>query len=140
MTIIVDASTAIKWVLVEDGKPEAMALFREAPLIAPGLMPIECANILSTRVRRGLISTADAQEALETILAAPVGIRAGEPLIPRAYALSVELGRSAYDCLYLALAEAEGGVMVTADLKFVRAVVAHPAYAALVRPLVAETD
>ena len=40
----------------------------------------------------------------------------------------------------LALAEAEGGVMITADLKFVRAVVASPTYAPLVRPLTVDSN
>ncbi len=41
-----------------------------------------------------------------------------EPLFPRAFAIANETYRSLYDCLYLSLAIAIDGQMVTADLKF----------------------
>jgi predicted nucleic acid-binding protein len=45
-TFVVDASVAIKWVIEEDGTPEALALYQRAKLIAPELLVPECANIL----------------------------------------------------------------------------------------------
>lgn len=45
------------------------------------------------------------------------GMRAGR-LFPTAYQLALDTQRSLYDCLYLALAEAVDGLMVTADRKF----------------------
>ena len=45
------------------------------------------------------------------------GMRAGR-LFPTAYQLSLDTQRSLYDCLYLALAEAVDGMMVTADRRF----------------------
>jgi predicted nucleic acid-binding protein len=42
------------------------------------------------------------------------------PLLLRAMALAIATRRAVYDCIYLALAEAEGCELVTADDQFVR--------------------
>ena len=50
--IVIDASVAIKWVVEEDGTPEALALLEKHSLSAPDLFIPECANILWKKVRR----------------------------------------------------------------------------------------
>ncbi len=45
-TLVIDASIAVKWVVDENGTPEALALRARAKLIAPELLIAECANIL----------------------------------------------------------------------------------------------
>lgn len=139
--LVVDASVALKWVLKEEGRDAARALIGAERLIAPDFLILESANTLAMKVRRGLLSADDARRSL-ALLSDEVGLTfvPSRRYMAKAHDLALTLSRSAYDCLYLALAEAEGGVMVTADLKFVRAVVANPAYAALVRPLTGETD
>lgn len=122
MTLVVDASVALKWVLLEEDRERALALLAEDELIAPDLLHVECANALTMRVRRGLISPVDARDALQVILNTPVLIRTSASLVAKALDLSIELGRSAYDSLYLALALAEGAILVTADGKFASAV------------------
>src|SRR6516165_8263674 len=52
MTIIIDASVALKWVIEEDGSEEAGALLRGEPLAAPDLLVVECANVLWAKARR----------------------------------------------------------------------------------------
>jgi predicted nucleic acid-binding protein len=42
-------------------------------------------------------------------------------LLPQAYRIAVETGRTVYDCLYLALAQVHGCTMVTADERFYNA-------------------
>ena len=44
-TLVIDASAAVKWVIEEDGTPQALALHQKAKLIAPDLLIAECANI-----------------------------------------------------------------------------------------------
>lgn len=135
MTLVVDASVALKWVLIEEKREEAMALLTEDELIAPDLFHIECANALTMRVRRGMMNAVDAVDALQIIRSAPVLIRPSSTLVAKAHALSVELTQSSYDCLYLALAVGEGIVLVTADEKFARPILRVPAYAPSVRML-----
>ncbi len=53
MTVIVDASIALKWVIEEDGSDAAGALLLEQLLAAPVLLTIECANGLWAKARRG---------------------------------------------------------------------------------------
>ena len=53
MTVIVDASVALKWVIEEDGSEAAGALLLEEPLAAPDLLIVECANVLWAKARRG---------------------------------------------------------------------------------------
>ena len=48
----------------------------------------------------------------------PVMTFAHWPLLPAALDLAISLHQTVYDCLYLALAEVRGSVMVTADRRF----------------------
>lgn len=135
MTLVVDASVALKWVLLEQDRDRAIALLTEDELIAPDLLHVECANALTMRVRRGLISAVNASDALHVVLNAPVLIRSSASLVAKAHDLSLELQRTAYDSLYLALAVAEDAVLVTADGKFADAVEKTEPYRASVRRL-----
>lgn len=48
MSLVVDASVALKWVLDEEGRPAARALLLgNEPLHAPDFLILECANILA---------------------------------------------------------------------------------------------
>jgi predicted nucleic acid-binding protein len=46
-----NASVALKWVVEEQGTPEALALRQRAKLIAPELLVAECANILGRKFK-----------------------------------------------------------------------------------------
>lgn len=135
MTIIVDASVALKWVIEEDGAEDALRLISVDMLAAPDLLFIECANVLRTRVRRGVMKPADAYSAFSSIQASPIrGIPIG-PHAAAAHTLALELDQSAYDALYLAVALAERATFVTADRKFAAAVSDHPIYRSSIRLL-----
>lgn len=135
MTLVVDASVALKWVLIEEKREEALKLLTEDELIAPDLFHVECANALTMRVWRGKMNAVDAVDALQVILSAPVLIRPSNSLVAKAHALSVELIQSSYDCLYLALAVGEGVVLVTADEKFAKPLLRISTYAPHLRML-----
>ena len=135
MTVIVDVSVAIKWVVDEAGSLAARRLVAEEQLSAPDLMFVECANVLRTKVRRGELAPILAREALRVIDAAPIRSIPGRPHVAAAQAIALELDRSVYDCLYLAIAIAEYAVMVTADARFAIAVQAHPVYAGHLKTL-----
>ena len=117
MSLVIDASVALKWVLDEPGGAEAEALLDEA-LIAPGLWLIEAANALWKRAGRGEISPDEAAERLQALLNAPVATPRAEDDLASALSLASQLAHPVYDCLYLALAIREDTQVVTADTRF----------------------
>lgn len=119
--LVVDASVAIKWLVEEDGSEAALAL-KERDLVAPALLRIEAANVLRTLVARNAATSDDAVELFAFLQDAPVTIvDHDDALEARALKLALELGHPVYDCVYLALAERMGHVLVTADSRFFKA-------------------
>ena len=121
MPLVVDASVAVKWLVKEDGSDRAEALKAE-DLHAPSLIRIEVANVLRTLATSGRLKDAEALQALDLLLDAPV--RLYEPtdaLMRGALAFALRLRHPIYDCLYLALAVELGTRLVTADRRFHRA-------------------
>ncbi len=111
---VVDASVVIKCVIQETGTAEAMAL-RQTQLIAPDLLIAECANILWKKVRRQELLAAEAVWAARLLASADIGLESARPLMERATRLAIDLAHPAYDCIYIALAEASDCDLVTAD-------------------------
>jgi predicted nucleic acid-binding protein len=135
MTIIVDASVALKWVIDEDGAEMARQLIIDEVLAAPDLLFIECANVLWAKARRGHLTQDQARAAMLAIDGAPVRTLPIRPHAAAAQAIALELHQTAYDSLYLAVALAERATMITADEVFARAALAHPVYRNAVRVL-----
>ncbi|MFI4973368.1 MAG: type II toxin-antitoxin system VapC family toxin [Caulobacterales bacterium] len=135
MTVIVDASVAMKWLLVEEGSESANQLIMDEMLAAPDLLFIECANVLRTKTRNGALARESARAALATLDAIPIRTLPIRPHVAAAHSIALELDRSAYDSLYLAVALAERGTLVTADVKFANAAQAHPVYSSALRVL-----
>ena len=117
MSVVIDASVALKWVLDEPGKDAAERLLDEE-LIAPALWLLEAANALWRRVRRGEITGEEATERLAELFNAPVTTVPIETDLTAAAELASVLHHPVYDCLYLALAVREGACVVTADSRF----------------------
>jgi predicted nucleic acid-binding protein len=119
-TVVIDASVAVKWVVEEDGTPEALALRHRSRLIAPELLAAECANILWKKVLREELVRDEALFAARLLQAADIEFLPVRHLLEAAVRLAVELDHPAYDCLYLALADELDCGFVTADERFVR--------------------
>jgi len=128
MTVIVDASVALKWVLEEDGSDAARRLADDELMVAPELLLTECANALRTKVRFGQLDPALSTACLVAIQAMPSRLTPIRSHIAAAHAIALEIDRSAYDSLYLAVALAERATLVTADARFASAALSHPAY------------
>lgn len=111
MTIVVDASIALKWVPKEPGSDAAEEL-REKDLAA-----------------------AEAAERLTEPAKAPVASVPLEPDLPEAVRLALQLNHPVYDCLYLALAKRLRTYVVTADRRFGEAVANHRTHVGQVRVL-----
>jgi predicted nucleic acid-binding protein len=120
MTFVLDAAVALKWVLPEPDSAKALQLrtdFQAAVhvLLAPDVLPVECAHALTRAERRGVIAVGDADLHLLNILATAVPLHPFQALLRRAVAISSAVRIGVYDCLYVALAEREGCQLVTAD-------------------------
>lgn len=125
MTIIVDASVAIKWVIDEEPLAEtaaARSIIGRYEVAAPSLFDFELASILWSKRRRGLLPDADVTAIALALQAAPIRRINDEGLWLRALTLADSVGHPPYDCAYVAaglLAGASG--VVTADQRFARA-------------------
>ena len=122
MRLVVDASVAVKWLVTEDGSDMARALVAGGDdLHAPRLMACEIANAVWRKARLGEIERSDAGAMMESVREMPVRWNAEETVAADAARLALALDRPVYDCIYLALAHRIGAVVVTADLRFARA-------------------
>jgi predicted nucleic acid-binding protein len=117
VSVVVDASVALKWVLDEAGGEAADAVLNEE-LIAPSLWLLEAANVLWRRSQRGEISPREAKDLLAELHHAPVAATAIEDDLSSAAELAHRLAHPVYDCLYLAAALRENTYVVTADRRF----------------------
>jgi predicted nucleic acid-binding protein len=122
MTLVVDASVAVKWVLPEPDSDRAAALRKsEDDIIAPSLVIAEIGNALWKSALRGDIGTAEASEALQLAVSHFARIVPLDDLAVRATELAIDLRHPIYDCFYLALAERERVPIVSADSKLLAA-------------------
>lgn len=126
MTVVVDASVALKWVLREDDSPLAHALLDRQRMIAPDFWRVEVANGLWKAVGRREMSVPEALAGLELFEIAPVEAVATADLLEAAFSYAARLKHPVYECLYLALAIQRQTVVVTADNRFFRALHQEP--------------
>jgi predicted nucleic acid-binding protein len=119
-TLVIDASVAVKWVVEEDGTPQALLLRREAKLIAPEILVAECAIILWKKVVRQELSREEALLAARLLQASDIELLPMRLLLEPATRMAIELDHPAYDCVYLALAIERDCRFVTADERFLR--------------------
>lgn len=135
MTLVVDASVALKWFVGEDGSDLAIELLNGGePLIAPDLVLAEVCNAAWKSLRRREIDRAQFDEVANDVTQVFQRLVPLDRLIRPAAALARELDHPVYDCFYLALAEAENAPMVTANRRLVAALGGTP-LAGRVRPL-----
>ena len=123
MTLVVDASVAFKWFAQEDGTDRALQLLeRGEPIVAPDLILAEVCNAAWKSLRRGELVPAQFAAIINDVAQPFSRLVPLDQLIRPAAALTRELDHSVYDCLYLALAQAEGLPVVTADQRLLGAV------------------
>jgi predicted nucleic acid-binding protein len=119
MTVVVDSGVLIGAFLPDERFTSEAQFLTDAQsdgrveLVAPSLLPYDCANAALKAVRQQRIDADFAQRMLTQIELLGVGPVPVDPVLALKYAL--QFGRSAYDASYLALAEQEGVPLVTAD-------------------------
>lgn len=119
--VVVDASMALKWIVMEPFTPEARALLAQwtadgRSVFAPSLICSEIANALYKRVRRSEFTVDEAAQFMSTFLLISINLVADPAIAARALELAAQFGlKAAYDAHYLALAERESCSLWTAD-------------------------
>ena len=114
---VLDASVLVRSVIRPQGAGArwvAAVSEREVEGHTATLAFTEVASALLGYVRAGSLSIANADEALAALARVPLRLH-GQELARSALGVAVELGLSAYDGTYAALAESLGAVLVTAD-------------------------
>src|SRR5262245_16813486 len=125
MKYVLDSSVALKWVLPEADSGVAIRLRDEYvnglhELLAPAIFPSEIANGLGSAERQLRLQPGESAVFLNDILSAAPALHHSAPSLIRAMEIAISTKRAVYDCIYLALAEAEGCEPVTADDQFAR--------------------
>jgi predicted nucleic acid-binding protein len=118
--LVIDASIAVKWVVDEDGTPEALALRKRGKLLAPELLVSECANILWKKVRLNELTRDEALIAARLLQASDIELLPTRSLLAAAVQIAIGLDHPAYDCVYIALAIAHDCPFVSADQRLLR--------------------
>jgi predicted nucleic acid-binding protein len=136
VTVVVDASVAVRWLFPVSDDLRADELPKsDAPLIAPDLVIAEIVNVAWKFVTFDGLSTS----AAATITAAAEKgfdeLVASTAIKDRALRIALELRHPAYDCFYLALAEQRECQVVTADERLISKCARTP-FAKLIRPLI----
>jgi predicted nucleic acid-binding protein len=119
--IVIDASAlfAVLDGAADGAKIEARLFAGAEPICAPHLIDAEIASILRKHLFRKRITQARAMAALQDHLDLPLLRFSHTPLLPRVFALRDTM--TAYDALYVALAESLDATLVTRDGRLARA-------------------
>ena len=119
MSLVVDASVALKWFLSEElHASQALAVVQDgATLIAPDFLIAEVCNAAWRSARLGRISQAQVDAIAANLPRFFDSLVSASSLARRAVAIAGQLDHPVYDCLYLALAEADQAELVTADMR-----------------------
>jgi predicted nucleic acid-binding protein len=119
--IVLDASVAIEWLLQT---PSGIAIGKQLSssrekLYAPHLVDVEVCQVLRRYVANGRLDVQRAEEALRDLADLRMYRYPHVPLLHRAWELRGNL--TAYDAMYIALAEALGAILLTRDGKLAAA-------------------
>ena len=119
--IVLDASAAIEWLLQSPVgvKIDRRIFTGSESLHAPHLLDVEVAQVLRRYVRGKTITAQRGQEALDDLGDLPLSRYPHDFLIPRVWELRATL--TAYDAVYVALAELLEATLLTCDGKIASA-------------------
>jgi predicted nucleic acid-binding protein len=118
----------VKWDLpLESFATEAREMMQDlqvnaVELCAPDLLHAEIVNVFWRAERQGRVTEAEAVAGIQRLLATGIVLYPVASLALRAFQMAHAHNRSAYDCLYIALAEQEGIEFWTGDERLFNAI------------------
>jgi len=118
--LVVDASVIAP--AVADGGPEGdmcRARIQGQSLAAPDLLRVEAVSVIRRQLANGALTATRATNAIEDLLNLPIAVYPTAALLRRAWELRDNA--TAYDACYVALAEALGCPLATADQRLANA-------------------
>jgi predicted nucleic acid-binding protein len=122
--IVVDASAVIEWLLgLPRAEPVAARLESEPSAHAPHLLDLEVAQVLRRLEATGRIEADRGRQAIDDLADLDLGRHPHDVLLPRVWQLRQNL--TAYDAVYVALAEALDAPLLTLDRRLARATSVH---------------
>ena len=113
--IVVDASAVIEWLMGGSRGRAVDQALRGKDLHAPAHLDVEVAQVTRRLARDAVITPARGKAMLEILVEAPIRRIPVSPLLPRVWTLRDNL--TAYDAVYVALAEALPAPLLTFDWK-----------------------
>jgi len=119
--IVLDASAVIEWLLRTDkgSRIQAQIFSRAHTLHAPHLLYVEAAHALRRYVREREVTEARAEQLLQNLVELRILRHRHTSLLNRVWELRHHL--TAYDAVYVALAEALDAPLLTCDAKIAAA-------------------
>jgi predicted nucleic acid-binding protein len=118
--IVLDASAVVDLLIKPTAETSGLrARIRAASTVyAPHLMDAEVTNAIRKHILHGRIDQLSARRALRRLAVMRVKLWPHRPFLGRALALRDQL--TAYDAIYVAMAEATGATLVTRDARLAR--------------------
>jgi len=127
MTLVVDASVALKWYVSEDGSDSARQILAgDEALVAPELVVAEVCNASWIAYRRREIAADQHSQIAQDITRVFDRLETLVRHASRATVIARELDHPVYDCFYLAVSEAFDAPFVTADGRLLARVAGTP--------------
>jgi predicted nucleic acid-binding protein len=119
MPIVVDSSALVEVLIQRERADAVRQVVGDTEMVAPDVINSEILSALRRLERIGELPTGRARKALDDLVSVPLRRFPTLPLLPAVWELRA--GITSYDACYVALAQALGCTLVTADLKLSRA-------------------
>jgi len=123
MIAVVDTSAVLRLFIPDGPIPDGLEKFFRGvetgsnTAIAPELLMVEALSVVIKKQRRNELSPDEATALISLLKQMPIRYSRDHSLLTSTHKIALETGLSAYDALFLALAQERGATLFTADNK-----------------------